>query len=443
MSTVERTAVVIGAGVAGLAAAGALQPFYERVVVLERDQLPDGAGQRPSIPQGKHLHILLSGGHRALARLFPGFELDLSAAGAVRVNVARDQRFELVGYDPFPQRDVGIHSHSLSRPLLEWCMLRRVRALPGVAVESGSAVQRIVAAGGRVVGVARKRGAHTEELPADLVIDASGRGKLTLDLLARIGAPAPEVSTVGVDVGYACAVFSLPHDAVPWKQTLTFPTAPQTSRAAMMVAIEEGRWIVSACGRVGEYPTADPAEFMSFLGALRTSTIADAVSRGERVGDIELFRFPESRWLHFERLPLFPAGLLPIGDALCRFNPIHGQGMTVAALQATILAEVMRRRAEAGRRDVDLAAPFFERASGVVADAWSMSANRDFVYPQTRGERPADFAQILQFARALNALAARDPDIHKLMGEVRHMLKPNNELQGRHVAERVREFMAA
>jgi 2-polyprenyl-6-methoxyphenol hydroxylase-like FAD-dependent oxidoreductase len=443
MSTIERTAIVIGAGVGGLAAAGALHPFFERVIVLERDHLPEEARPRPSIPQGKHLHILLSGGHRALARLFPGFEFDLSGAGAVRVNVARDQRFEMVGYDPFPQRDLGIHSHSLSRPLLEWCILRRVRALPGVVVDSGSAVQRIVAARGRVVGVVRRRGTHTDELPADLVIDASGRGKLTLDLLAEMGAPGPQVSTVGVDIGYACAVVSLPQDALPWKQTLTLPTAPHSSRAAMMVATEGGRWIVSACGRAGEYPTADPVELMDFLRSLRTPTIADAFARGERRGDIELFRFPESRWRHFERLPSFPPGLLPMGDAWCRFNPIHGQGMTVAAQQGAVLAEVLQQRAAADPGGLALSPAFFEGASGVVADAWSMSANRDFIYPQTRGERPADFARILQFGKALNALAARDADIQKLMSEVRHLLRPSSALQEQHVMERVRAFLAA
>jgi 2-polyprenyl-6-methoxyphenol hydroxylase-like FAD-dependent oxidoreductase len=443
MSSLGHTAVVIGAGVGGLAAAGALHPFYERVVVLDRDELPDGAAHRPSIPQGKHLHILLGGGQRALGRLFPGFESDLSAAGAVRANVARDQRTELVGYDPFPQRDLQLHTHYLSRPLLDSCLRKRVRALHNVVVEPRSAVKRIVATDGRVTGVVRTRGPHTEELPADLVIEASGRGQLTLDLLAQVGVPAPAVSVIGVDIGYACAVFALPHDAVPWKQAATFPAAPHASCGAMMVANEGGRWIVSACGRAGEYPTADPVEYMAFLRGLRTQTIHDALRYAERVGDIELFRFSESRWRHFERYPAFPAGLLPIADTICRFNPIYGQGMTVAAKQAVILAGLLQRQANAGGRDFDLATQFFEAASEVVEDAWSMSANRDLMYPQTRGERPADFARSLKFSGALNALAARDPELHKLVSDVRHMLKPNSALQEQHVMERVRAFMAA
>jgi len=439
MSSIGRTAVVIGAGIAGLAAAGALRPFYERVVVFERDKLPAGAEQRPSIPQGKHLHILLSGGQRALSQLFPGFERDLLAAGAVRINVANDQCSEVPGYDPFPQRDLGIHSYSLSRPLLEACLRDRVRALSGVVVEPGCIVEQIVGSEGRVKGIVRRRGAQREEVAADLVVDASARGQLTLNFLAQAGAPTPDVTTVGVDIGYACTLFTLPKDVLPWSQVFTIPAAPHTTRAAMLIAIEGGRWSLSACGRAGEYPTADPAQFMDFLRGLRTRTIVDALQQGERIGDIELFRFCDSRWRHFERLPAFPAGLLPIGDTICRFNPIHGQGMTVAAQQAVILADVLRRASS--EPEFDISARFFEGASAIVSDAWSMSTNRDFVYPQTRGERPADLAQTLQFGRALNALAARDADIHKLMSEVRHMLTPNNAIETPRVMARVREFM--
>jgi 2-polyprenyl-6-methoxyphenol hydroxylase-like FAD-dependent oxidoreductase len=439
MSSIGRTAVVIGAGIAGLAAAGALRPFFERVIVFERDKLPVGAEQRPSIPQGKHLHVLLSGGQRALSQLFPGFERDLSAAGAVRINVARDQRSEMPGYDPFPQRDLGIQSYSLSRPLLEARLRDRVRALSGVTIESGCIVEQIVGSETRVAGVVRRRGAQREEVAADLVIDASARGQLTLNFLAQTGAPVPDVTTVGVDIGYACTLFSLPKGAVPWNQAFTIPAAPQTTRAAMLIAIEEGCWSLSACGRAGDYPSADPAQFMDFLRGLRTQTIVDALQLGERVGDIELFRFRDSRWRHFERLPSFPAGLLPIGDTICRFNPIHGQGMTVAAQQAVVLGNILGQSSR--QPQLDVAARFFEAVSPIVADAWSMSTSRDFVYPQTRGERPADLAQTLQFGRALNALAARDADIHKLVSEVRHMLTPNSAIATPHVVERVREFM--
>lgn len=439
MSSLGRTAVVIGAGIGGLAAAGALHPYFEKVLVLERDELPVGPQQRPSIPQGKHLHILLSGGQRALSQIFPGFELDLTAAGAVRINVARDQRSELPGFDPFPQRDLGFHSYSLSRPLLEACMRARVRDLERVVIESGCSVEQIVGSERRVSGVVRRRGSQRQTIPADLVIDASARGQLTLSFLAQAGAPSPEVTTVGVDIGYACTLFYLPRDVVPWNQAFTIPAAPQNTRAAMLLAIEGGRWSLSACGRAGDYPSADPDELMEFLSGLRTPTIVDALRQGSRIGDIELFRFRDSRWRHFERLPSFPAGLIPLGDSICRFNPIHGQGMTVAAQQAVVLGQAVQ---QSSTEELDISGRFFEAASAIVADAWSASTSRDFVYPQTRGERPADLAETLKFGRALNALAARDADIHKLVSEVRHMLSPNSVIQTPHVMQRVREFMA-
>jgi flavin-dependent dehydrogenase len=109
MSTlIGRQAVVVGAGMAGLPAARALADYFEHVVVLERDTLPLDTSHRAGTPQARHTHGLLGGGQRALSDLFLGFERDLTAAGAVPVNVGLDLRLEMPGFDPFPQRDLGV-----------------------------------------------------------------------------------------------------------------------------------------------------------------------------------------------------------------------------------------------------------------------------------------------------------------------------------------------
>jgi 2-polyprenyl-6-methoxyphenol hydroxylase-like FAD-dependent oxidoreductase len=86
-AVIGKQAVVIGAGMGGLAAAGALVGFFEHVVVLERDELLAGAADRQGTPQGRHNHALLAGGQRALGALYPGFEQDLAQAGAVPLRV--------------------------------------------------------------------------------------------------------------------------------------------------------------------------------------------------------------------------------------------------------------------------------------------------------------------------------------------------------------------
>ena len=93
-----KQAVVIGAGMGGLAAAKAVAPHFEKVIVFERDALPDAPAPRPGTPQARHTHGLLAGGHRALERLFPGIELDLVEAGAVRIRMSRDARLRDSGF---------------------------------------------------------------------------------------------------------------------------------------------------------------------------------------------------------------------------------------------------------------------------------------------------------------------------------------------------------
>jgi hypothetical protein len=140
-----KQAVVIGAGMGGLAAAKAVAPHFEKVIVFERDALPDAPAPRPGTPQARHTHGLLAGGHRALERLFPGIELDLVEAGAVRIRMSRDVRYEIPGFDPFPQRDFGCNNFGMSRPALERICRRRVERAPNIEFRPRSRVTEVIA----------------------------------------------------------------------------------------------------------------------------------------------------------------------------------------------------------------------------------------------------------------------------------------------------------
>ena len=120
-----KRALVIGAGMSGLAAAGALAEHFEQVIVVERDRLADTPAHRPGTPQSRQLHGLLSGGLEALCGIFPGFDQDLAVAGAVPIRVNVDFQEELPGFDPFPRRDFGGVVYAASRPLLEHTLRRR------------------------------------------------------------------------------------------------------------------------------------------------------------------------------------------------------------------------------------------------------------------------------------------------------------------------------
>ena len=176
---IGKQAVVIGAGIGGLTAAGALADRFDQVVVLERDSLPSEPTFRAGTPQARHVHALLLSGQRALSELFPGFEQDLARAGAVPLRTGFDVRIERAGYDPFPQRDLGWFSYAVSRPALEHTVRQRVESRANITLRQHCRVQEILATsnGEAVTGVRYENGnGANETIAADLVVDASGRG---------------------------------------------------------------------------------------------------------------------------------------------------------------------------------------------------------------------------------------------------------------------------
>jgi 2-polyprenyl-6-methoxyphenol hydroxylase-like FAD-dependent oxidoreductase len=426
-------AVVIGAGMGGLAAVGALADYFERVIVLERDCLPNQAVPRRGTPQSRHLHGLLPGGQRALTDLFPHFERDLADAGSVLFRMPGEFRVEIPGLGPLPSRDFGWHFYGASRPLIELITRRQAERLSNLTVRPGCRVLEIIATpdGTTVTGVRYESADGWQEiLAADLVVDASGRGAPTLALLRSSGRPAPDEIVIGVDLHYTTATFVIPQDAsTDWRGIATQPHAPERSRGGYMLPIEGNRWVLTLTGRLGERPPAEPDGFMDYAQRLETQTIYNAIKHAERQGGFERYANPASVWHRFDRLGEFPRGLLPIGDSICHFNPVYGQGMSVAAQEARLLNQLLGGRATQADPLAGLALAFFSESLPLVEAPWNMSAVPDLVYPETRGERPADFESRLQYNGALLRAAMRDAAVHRLLVEVQQLLKPPSVLE--------------
>jgi 2-polyprenyl-6-methoxyphenol hydroxylase-like FAD-dependent oxidoreductase len=444
-ATVGGHAIVIGAGMAGLAAAAALAGSFERVTVLERDALRSDPSPRPGVPQCRQLHGLLAGGLRAFETLFPGFERDLVRAGAARLRFGLDDLIEIPGCGPFPRHELGCDAYALTRPLLELTARRRLCRLLNVVLRDRCRVLEIVPADdGSVAGVLCQGAKGYEALlAADLVVDASARGGLTSGLLEGTGWPEVETSVIGIDVAYATATFVIPAGQRDWKLAITYPDGREDTKIGLVFPIEGQRWMVTVGERYGPVPAADEASFRERVRQLRTPTIHDAIRSAQRLGGIHRFALPESCRRHYERLPGFPDGLLPIGDAICRFNPIYGQGMSVAGLEACILKDLLRARRGERQPLAGLGRAFVAAVQPVVEAAWSMSAVPDLAHPLARGERPADLEQQLQSTAALFRLATRDPEAHRLLTEVRHLLKPPSALRAPHLQRRLELEMAA
>jgi 2-polyprenyl-6-methoxyphenol hydroxylase-like FAD-dependent oxidoreductase len=257
-------------------------------------------------------------------------------------------------------------------------------------------------------------------------------------LLDALGWERPAVTEVGVDLSYATAVVPVPSNAPPdWKLVLTQPDPPSLALHAFLVPTEGGRWMIAIAnhGATARLETWDA--FLDASRSLTTPTVYNALRCAEPPDGIRHYRFPASIWKHFERLPRLPRGVLPVADALCRFNPIHGQGMTSAGQQARLLHDVLDQAAAEPDPITVAQAGFMAEVAAVLETPWSMSTSADLAFPGTRGERPDNFAQAQQFEAALFRAVVADPLVHRAMMEVGQLLQPRSLLQEPHIMRRI------
>ena len=426
-------AVVIGAGIGGLTAAGAVAQHFERVDILERDRLATSVASRSGTPQDRHPHGLLAGGLQALDQIFPGFKSDLAAAGAVPVSFAREVQFERPDVGVLPKRDFRISVLCATRPLVELVLRRRTEAVSNITLRPASRVIGMVPMAGRAgaSGVQFVNGSErSETLDADLVVDASGRAAPTLTLLDAFCWDRPQITDIGVDITYATAVVEIPPNATTdWKVVLTLPDPPYLALHAVLVPTEDDHWIVAIADHSA---TAWIETWDAFLDASRsliTPTVYNALRYAQPPEGIRHYRFPVSTWKHFERLPRLPRGVLPVADSFCRFNPIHGQGMSSAAKQARLLKDVLNLAAADPDPLAAAQAGFMTEVASVLETPWTMSTSADLAFPQTRGERPDNFAEAQRFEAALFRAAVVDPVVHRAMTEVAQLLQSHHRLQ--------------
>jgi flavin-dependent dehydrogenase len=199
--------------------------------------------------------------------------------------------------------------------------------------------------------------------------------------------------------------------------------------------------MMTVAGQGDDRPPGEWDELLAYPRQLATSTIYNAVRRTSPIGKLPRYCFPESVWKHYERLPAFPDGLIPIGDAICRFNPIHGHGMTVAAREASLLHRLLADRASRSDPLRGLGQVFLTEATSLIETPWTMAAISDFAFPETRGRRPADLENLVGLFGTLSRIAAHDAAVQKLLVEISHILKPLGTLRDPDLLRRVQDEM--
>jgi len=429
-------AVVIGGSMAGLLAARVLADRFDRVTVIDRDRFPDGAKFRKGVPQSRHLHALLASGLQILEQLFPGLEAEWVAAGAVPIEWPRDMLvLTRRGWsDRFP---TGIKILSASREFLEWGVRRRVAAFGNVRFLEGRDVTGLLADADRrrVEGLrirARSSGggqeAAAEELRAGLVVDASGRNSRAPEWLAELGYSPPAKATVTSFLGYASCYYAIPADFdADWRVLFLQADPAANARGGVLFPIEGNRWMVTLAGRGWDYPPTDEEGFLAFAGSLRSPLLHEAIRGAERLTPIHAYRQTDNQRRFYERLPRLPQRFLVIGDGVCAFNPLYGQGMTVAAQSALVLDRLLRERSNGALGD--LPARFQREVARVSAAAWLMATGEDLRYPTTEGgERTLQLRLTHRYLDRVIGAAIRDKIVGLAFGKVAQLVAPPTTL---------------
>ncbi|MEV5459327.1 FAD-dependent monooxygenase [Streptomyces cellulosae] len=390
----SRRAVVIGAGLSGMLAAAVLSAAgADEVVVVDRDELPDGPAHRRGLPQGRHAHLLMAGGLRAMEELLEGAELRkrLLAAGAHEIPLNSG----MVALTPEGWlrrwRRTGPSMLTCTRALLDWVVREAVLERAPVRVRKG-AVVGLTGTADQVRGVRLAEPGGDVGLDADLVVDASGRGTRVVSWLDGLGVTGVRERAVDSGLVNATRLYRVPEGAEDFPLTIVQPNPylSRPARSAMVMPVEGGRWLVSCGGSRGGEPPSDPEGFLRYTLALPDPIVGRLISGAEPLGDVHLSRSTSNVRRYLEKLPRWPERFVVLGDALATFNPAYGHGMSVAAFGARVLSRELTR---GGMATPGLARRVVRGAARAAEPAWTMAVSQDVLYPDVRGggrPSPAD-----------------------------------------------------
>jgi 2-polyprenyl-6-methoxyphenol hydroxylase-like FAD-dependent oxidoreductase len=365
------TACVLGGSIAGLLAARVLADHARTVLIIERDEVNTEGRPRAGVPQDRQGHVLLPGGRAQIERWLPGFTCEAQDCGAVLVGPDR-QAVYLGDQQQMPIRENSILTGT--RPFLESRIRCRVLALPNVSTLSGQATglafrDEAVHAVHYVVDGAE----HVVKI--DFVVDAMGRSSKASEWVERAGFQRPQLHRLRTDINYATALFERSENL--GEQPLTTlaqpagPSTPDGLALAGAVAVEDNQWMVLLMAYEPDRPPTSIERFRATCAKL-PPVFGHAV-RGPLTREILTYRQADSRRRDFAGLTRFPARLTSVGDAVASFNPIHGQGISSAAMHASCLSEYLVSAPSLGRA----ATEFFDLQAVVTDAAWTHSAGAD------------------------------------------------------------------
>jgi flavin-dependent dehydrogenase len=391
----------MGAGPAGLLAARVLAENFERVTVLEREPLPIDFDFRGR-PDDRPMELLQPTAAQSMEQLDPGLLDSLVDDGVPVLRGLDEMQLEMAGH---VMCRAGALAAPLHRPGYAFLMERlRARRPARVEIRYRTVAVDLLVTEGRVAGVVAETPDGVREIPADLVVDAAGRAGSAASWLSRWGLPTPEEDRLNVDV--RCVSLRVHRYVAPTEVESLYLSDSHPGRPCGLHAgrIERNRWVLSVFGYGGNHPPAERDELLAFVSRMLPEpwlrVFAEADPDEAPVAQ-DIPTVVRRRWDLVRNLP---AGILPVGDAWCSPNPVHYQGLTLAAHSAVALRDALRAGAEA-----DLPSRYLAAAAPTLNRAWQLAYLSDRAYPQISGIAPDRQGEAM--LHAILEVAERDPEV--------------------------------
>ncbi len=418
-------AIVVGGSMIGLLAARALSPRFDEVIVVERDHAPEGPFPRRGAPQGWHVHVMLDKGREIVQDYFPGIFDEMEAAGAVRADTAADLAWYHHGVWKL-RKPNHMYFYLQSRPLVEWMVRKRLNQdCANVRILYEHDVMNLIVDAQRKnisgVTIRSHNPMREEQVHADLVVDASGRGSKFPRWLEDLGYQHPGEDRVRIDIGYTTRLYEQPAKSErDWAAMMIYPKSPDC-RLGYIYHIEPGpegrkRWIVTMTGYHGAHASMTEESYLEHAKSLARPDIYETIKKAKPITGFASYKMPASRRMRYDKCRL-PNGFVAVGDALCSFNPIYGQGMSVGSMAVRALDRSLNRGLK------NITKRFFRRASWTVSMIpWVLATAEDFRYKETEGKRPFYLPILHWYVGAVHKLSAQYSAVYDEFFRVLHFI---------------------
>ncbi|PAE23624.1 FAD-dependent oxidoreductase [Bacillus sp. 7894-2] len=412
----NKTAIVIGGSIAGMLAARVLADSFEKVMIIEKDGEQLKGSPRKGVPQAAHGHVLLKSGEKILEDLFPGLRAEMIKGGSVPADFSNDIAWHHHGSWKV-RYDSGCSIIQQSRPFLEYHLRKRIDQIENIHTLYNTKAKDFTLNGSRITGIEAETAEGNAIYPADLTVDASGASSLAFHCLDKVGVAPLKKTEISINLFYANRIYrKIPSDP-EWKSLLVYPDPPLQSFGGAISPTENNEWMITLFGYGANNPPADNNEFLEAAKNLERPHIYDCIKNGEPASDIKVYRFPSMRRYHFEKMKTFPKGLLVMGDAFCRIDPVFAQGMSIAAKEAMALQEIL---ISAGEADAD-PYNFHRKISKIVDIPWLIALTEDFRFSHTAGAKPLGLPLLQWYVKKVVNACSYDPYTYDCFMKVLHL----------------------